>query len=204
MAYMCEISPNQRVYLDCQGNNTVVTMMTGGLGQQQQASNAFPTGEWVTPPEMFAAPQGMVIKIKTAQGDYYIQLQGGSMNVVNASGIAGSEQVQMHQVELPSVTPMTPMPPMQPIMAPMTPMQPMTMGNMQMNNHPMEMRMGNMQMRMGEPGQPPQSAQSAPPQETPLTQPSQSVQATRKFCSQCGFALEASDRFCSGCGHRLV
>jgi hypothetical protein len=181
MAYLCEISPNQRVYLDNLGNQTVVTLMTGRVGQQQQASNSFLTGVWVSPPELFAAPQGAMIIVNTAQGEYTIQLQGGSMNIVSASGIATSQQqMQMEQVEPSSVPPMQPM----------QPMQPMTMGNMQMNTNPMEMRMGNMQMRMIESSQPP-----------PVSQP---VQITRKFCSQCGFAFEPGDRFCSSCGHRLV
>jgi hypothetical protein len=83
-------------------------------------------------------------------------------------------------------------------MQPMQPMQPMQMGNMQMNNQPMEMRLGNMQMRMGEIGQPDSSVRVTPP--VPTTQPGQAI---RKFCSQCGVAVAASDRFCASCGHQL-
>jgi zinc-ribbon domain len=185
MAYMCEISPNQRVYIETEGNNTIVTMMTGGPGQQQQASNSFRTGSWVSPPEMFAMSQGVAIKIRTAQGEHYIRIQGGSMTLGNDSGIAASQQMQMHQTDSPSA----------PSMTPMQPLQPMKMGNMEMNNNPMnpmEMRMGNMHMRMGHMrmGEP--------------MQPAQSAQPTRKFCSQCGVAVQPSDRFCSSCGHRLA
>jgi zinc-ribbon domain len=188
MAYMCEISPGRQVYIDAQGNNTIVTVMTGGPGQQQQASNSFQTGHWVSPPEMFEIPQGVAIKIRTTQGEHYIRIQGGSMTLGNDSGVAASQQMQMHQADAPSAPSM----------------QPMKMGNMEMNNNPMEMRMGNMHMqmghmRMGEPIQPSQPAQSAP-----STPSSQSAQPTRKFCSQCGIPVEPSDRFCSSCGHRLV
>jgi zinc-ribbon domain len=194
MAYLCEISPNQRIYLDCQGNNTIVTVMMGSPGQQQQSSNSFATGEWVSPPELFAASQGAVIKVSTAQDNYYIQVQGSSISLTTAACIDASQQMQIHQTDAPSAPPMTPM----------QPMQPMTMG-MQMTHNPMEMRMGNMQMRMGESGQPASSVQSTPPaQSTPTEQSAQSPQATRKFCSQCGVTVEASDRFCSSCGHRLV
>jgi hypothetical protein len=182
MAYMCEISPNHRVYLDSQGSNTVVTMMTGGPGQQQQSSNFFQTGAWVAPPEMFAGPQGAVIKIDTAQGEYFIQLQGSSMTLAKALGIATPQPLPMYQADIPAPV--------------MNPMQPMVMGDMQMNNNPMEMRMGNMQMRMDKPVLTTQLAQ--------VTPPVQATQVTRKFCSQCGAAIEASDRFCSSCGHRLA
>lgn len=193
MAYMCEISPGQRVYLDSQGNSTVVTLMTGGSGQQQQASSSFQTGSWVSPPEIFAAPQGAVIKVNTVQGESYIQLQGSSITLSSASSVAPSQQMQVHQVNVPPAPTMTPMQPMQPIMPPMQPMQMQPMVGNREHNAPMEMRMGNMQMRMGEVGQPPQAAPVNPP-----------VQATRKFCSQCGVAVEVSDRFCSSCGHRLA
>jgi zinc-ribbon domain len=183
MAYMCEISPNQRVYVENQGNSTIVTLMTGGPGQQQQASNSFQTGHWVAPPEMFTVSQGAAIKIATTQGEHYIRIQGGSMTLGNDSGVAASQQMQMYQADAPSA----------PSMAPMQPMQPMKMGNMEIDNNPMEMRMGNMHLRMGEPIQTAQSAST-----------SQSAQPTRKFCSQCGVAVEPSDRFCSSCGHRLV
>jgi hypothetical protein len=186
MAYMCEISPNQRVYVENQGNSTIVTLMTGGPGQQQQASNSFQTGRWVSPPEMFDVSQGVAILIATPQGEHYIRIQGSSMTLGNNSDVAASQQMQMHQADAPSAPSMTPMQPMQP-------MQPMKMGNMEINNNPMEMRMGNMHLRMGEPIQPAQS-----------TPPAQSAQPTRKFCSQCGVAVEPSDRFCSNCGHRLV
>jgi zinc-ribbon domain len=193
MAYMCEISPGRQVYIDTQGNNTIVTVMTGGPGQQQQASNSFQTGSWVSPPEMFEIPQGVTIRIRTTQGEHYIRIQGGSVTLGDDSGVAASQQMQMHQTDAPSITPMQPM-------------QPMKMGNMEMDNNPMEMRMGDMHMRMGhmqmghmrmgKPIQPTQPAQSAPS--------SQSAQPTRKFCSQCGVPVEPSDRFCSSCGHRLV
>jgi zinc-ribbon domain len=193
MAYMCEISPNQRVYVDSQGRNTIVTLMTGGPGHQQQASNSFQTGDWVSPPEIFTVPLGAVIKLHTTQGEHYVQIQGGSMTLGSASSVAASQQMQMHQADTPVAPSMTPM-------QPLKPMQPMKMGNMEMNNSPMEMRMGNMHMRMGhmrmgEPIQPTQSTRATPPE--------QSASPTRKFCSQCGVAVEASDRFCSSCGHRL-
>jgi zinc-ribbon domain len=191
MAYMCEISPNRQVYIDTQGNNTIVTLMTGGPGQQQQASNSFQTGDWVSPPEIFTVPLGAVIKLHTTQGEHYVQIQGGSMTLGSASSVAASQQMQMQQADTPAAPSMTPM-------QPLKPMQPMKMGNMEINNNPMEMRMGNMHMQMGHMrmGEPIQSAQSA--------SPSQSAQPTRKFCSQCGVSVEPSDRFCSSCGHRLV
>jgi zinc-ribbon domain len=223
MAYVCELNSNQRVYLESQGEHTIVTLTSSGAGQQQQASNSFQTGSWVSPPEVFVAPQGAAIKIKTARGDRYLQVQGGTVTSGGASSAASSQQMQVHQVEAPSTPPMEPMQPMQPMepmqpmqpmkpmesmksdLPPMKPMKPIKMGNMEMSgmNSPMEMRMGNMQMSMGNTrmGRPTEQTRAGQVPSNSSPQPSQS---TRRFCSQCGVAVDADDRFCSSCGHRLV
>ncbi len=180
MAYVCELGTGQKVYLENQGTQTVVTTLSGSLGQQQQSSSSFTTGIWTLPPEMFQTPNGFVLKISTNQGEHYIQIQGNSMGVMSASpSLGSSQQMQVQQVANASSFSMSPLPPIQP----MQPMQPMSMGDMQMSQNPMAMRMGNMAMSMGTPAQPTQSIKS--------------------FCSQCGAKVGASDRFCSSCGHQL-
>ncbi|WP_448573698.1 zinc ribbon domain-containing protein [Trichothermofontia sp.] len=196
MAYGCEISAGRSVYLDNQGNQTVVTIVSSSSGQQQQASNSFTTGQWTYPPQLFRMGDGLVIRISTAQGHQDIQVLGSSMSMI-VGGFAhqGAQQLQVQQVAqvpsapMPPMQPMPPMPPMQP-MQPMQPIQPLAGGTgMQMSLNPMEMRMGNMEMRMGEP---------------PIVSPSPSpAAASRQFCSQCGAAVQADDRFCASCGHQL-
>jgi zinc-ribbon domain len=183
MVYLCDLGSGHSIYLDNQGTQTVVTTLSSSPGQQQQASNSLQTGAWVAPPQLFRTPAGVVIKIFTAQGDLFIQIQGSSMHAIDGVPMVGNaQQMQMQQV---ASAPSSSIPLMQP-MQPMPPMQPMKMGNMQMNLKPMEMRIGNMEMRMGK--------------ATPVAN---SAQGTRHFCSQCGVAVEASDRFCAHCGYKL-
>jgi zinc-ribbon domain len=196
MAYACELGTGQRIYLDHQGTQTIVTTMSGGPGQQQQSSTGFHTGSWTAPPEIFQTTGGAVLKITTAQGEHFIYIQGSSMQVMGGTpSLSGSQQMQVQQVASVPTSSLPPMEPMKPMdmggmqmspMKPMEPMKPMKMGGMQMN--PMEMRMGDMEMRMGSP-----TASSTPNTPNP-----------RRFCSQCGTAVEPEDRFCSSCGHRLV
>lgn len=175
MAYVCELSNGQRVYLDNQGTQTIITIISTSLGQQQQSSSGFQTGSWTSPPEMLATPNGIALKITTAQGEHYIQIQGNSISMMSGSPSFGNfQQIQVQQV------PNNPMQPMQP-------MKPMKMGDMQMDINPMGMRMGNMEMRMGSTSSTSSSAASAKP----------------SFCSQCGASVKPSDRFCSSCGHQL-
>ncbi|WP_413163544.1 zinc ribbon domain-containing protein [Capilliphycus salinus ALCB114379] len=178
MAYLCELSSTQKVYLDSQANQTVVTTVTSSPGQQQQSSSSFTTGSWTSPPQVYRHNGGITIEIETAQGKYYINVQGNSMGMVNHPPSTNqSQMLQLQQVSsIPNAT-MSPMKPMEPMkMEPMKPMEPMKM-------EPMEMRMGNMEMR--------------------LNSPEQSTHPTRHFCSQCGASVKPEDRFCSSCGHRL-
>jgi len=190
MAYVCELGAGQRVYLENQGLQTIVTLVSSSPGQQQQASSSFTTGVWSSPPQVFQTPHGMVLKLTSEQGEKTLQIQGSSVSVISGTPSGkDSEQLSVHEVTslpvspMPGIEPMTPMTPMTPMkMSPMEPMKPMNlkMGDMEMSMNPMEMRMGNMELRMDSPAPNKQS-----------------------FCSQCGTSVKPEDRFCSNCGHQL-
>ena len=110
MPYVCELGTGQRVYLDNQGSQTVVTIASGSPGQQQQASNGFQTGTWTSPPSLYRTGNGVVLKIETAQGEHFVQLQGSSMSVMGQTPSLGSaQQMSVQQV---SSTPASSMPTM--------------------------------------------------------------------------------------------
>jgi len=194
MTYMCDLGAGHRIYLDNQGMQTWVTAIASSPGQQQQSSHSWETGSWSSAPEVFATAGGVVIKIKTAAGDRFLQVQGTQMGMLSSTDVPSQQQaIALQTVEsMPNVPqPMQPMEPMKPMnMKPMKPMEPMNMGNMEMSLSPMQMKMGNMEMNMG-------SAASSASSETSSTTPQ------RRFCSQCGAAIKPEDRFCSSCGHRL-
>lgn len=174
MAYKCKLGNGQEVYIENQGVQTIVTLASGGPGQQQQASTGFQTGKWTVAPTLFKTASGVVLRIESEQGQSFMQLQAGGISTMSGTpALSDAEVLSLQQVE---ATPSQSMPPMEP-MKPMEPMQPMKMGNMEMKINPMEMRMGNMSMEMGSSG--------------------------KRFCSQCGTAVQGSDRFCSSCGHQL-
>lgn len=176
MPYTCELAPGHHVYLDNQGEQTIITTAMGLPGQQQQASNSMTTGVWTAPPEAYRLDSGTVFKIFTAQGETCICVQGSSVSVTTAAAAAGAKPVSMQQTAAA-----------QP-MKPMQPMQPMKMGNMQMSINPMEMRMGDMELKMDAGNQAPSPSAQSP---------------TRQFCSQCGTKVAPEDKFCSRCGHSL-
>ncbi|MEB3885133.1 zinc ribbon domain-containing protein [Lyngbya sp. CCY1209] len=195
MPYVCELGTGQRVYLDNQGGQTLITTASGAPGQQQQSSSGFQTGNWTSPPSIYRTGNGIILKIETAQGEHFVQLQGSSMSVMGQTPSLGSaQQMSVQQVSStpassPSMEPMKPMEPMQmEPMQPMQPMQPMKMGDMEMGTNPMQMRMGNMEMKMGG-----SSSSSS----------SSSSGGTRRFCNNCGASVKPDDRFCGSCGHQL-
>ncbi|CAC5344717.1 MULTISPECIES: zinc ribbon domain-containing protein [Planktothrix] len=173
MAYVCELGTGQSVYLENQGAQTVVTLISSGPGQQQQASSSFTTGVWSSPPQVFQTPYGLVLKVISEQGERSLQIQGTSVSILGEMpSVTDSQQLTVQEVTRVSVSPLKPMEPMK--MEPMKPMN-LKMGDMQMNMNPMSMRMG-----------------SGSSEENP-----------KSFCSQCGTSVKPEDRFCSNCGHQL-
>jgi hypothetical protein len=168
MAYVCELGTGQSVYLENQGAQTVVTLISSGPGQQQQASSSFTTGVWSSPPQVFQTPYGLVLKVISEQGERSLQIQGTSVSILGEMpSVTDSQQLTVQEVTRVSVSPLKPMEPMK--MEPMKPMN-LKMGDMQMNMNPMSMRMGNMELRMG----------SGAPEENP-----------KSFCSHCGTSVKA-------------
>jgi zinc-ribbon domain len=204
MAYRCELATGQTLYLDNPSPQTVITTASRQSGQQQQSSQSLTTGPWTALPAIFAAGTGAAIRLTTAQGEFWVQIQGSQLSgLASAPPNPGSPLPLQASGPIPnsppttSMPPTTPMPPMSPMppMPPMTPMSPMPPMPPMSLGHPMEMRMGNMEMRM-----PPLPGPITPPD--PAGSPAPAATAP-KFCSQCGAALRSGDRFCSSCGHPI-
>lgn len=188
-AYTCNLDNGQQIYVENRGSQTVITLASGGLGQQQSQRNSFETGNWRVPPTVFRTRLGVVLRIEAEQGEHLIQVQGNRMSKLDAApSLSDAEVLRLQKVETSSASRHS-MPDMQP-MEPMKPMPPMQIDDMQMRMAPMEMRMGNMSMRMGEP----RRMQTAPDE----------TQSLKNFCPQCGSKVAKGDRFCSHCGKGLV
>ncbi|QUY44761.1 hypothetical protein [Acaryochloris marina] len=106
MTYVCELGPGHSMYLDNQGAQTLVTLMMGTPGQQQQSSNSFGTGCWTAPPEIYRTPQEFVIKVTTTHGEQFIQVQGSSMiSMTSIPSLQKSQQIQINLSEaIPSIS----------------------------------------------------------------------------------------------------
>lgn len=175
MAYMGELGAGSSIYIENQDNQTVVTAIASSPGQQQQTSHSFTTGRWSTSPELFHSPLGVVIKLGTTQGNYYLQVQSHRIAQVETMPPRHTlESIPLQQVVQPPIPPIPSMPSMPPL----------EMGNRFMNLQPLQMRMGNMHMSMG-------------------TAATVTQTTHNNFCSQCGTAVTATDKFCANCGHRL-
>lgn len=165
MVMYSELPTGQRLYLDNQGIQTIVTLASGASGQQQQSSSSFTTGVWTKEPEIQITPQGVIINIITATGNHSVHIQGASISLSSPNAFAVSQSSQSSIVSPASMTPMTPM----------------KMGNMSMSFSPMEMQIGDMKMSMGE-------AKTASKRQF-CSQCGAKVSESDRFCSSCGVAL---------------
>lgn len=176
MAYTSSLTTGEQLQIENQGTQTVITLSQGGQNQQQRQRSSLTTGEWLQPPTLFSTGMSAVLRIEATTGQFFIQLQSGSISTLNTAPSLldadilplqkTADQVGSNQNNIP----------------PMRPMEPMKMGNMEMQTKPMQMRMGNMQMQIGK---------------------TESSTSTKRFCSQCGEEVSSGDRFCTHCGHRL-
>lgn len=169
MSYFFELQTGDRCSIQNLGHQTVINLSYSSGGQQQQSSISLTTGAWNTPPTAFYVNQGAIAQISGSQGTYYVYLQSGQLQSLPiAPDLTHAQSIPL-QEDRGSVAPPLP---------PLPPLPPMTMGGMQMQMTPMEMRMGDRVLRMD-------------------------TASPRRFCSQCGAAVQASDRFCASCGHAL-
>ena len=194
-SYRYDLGNSQTIYLSNQGGLTTVTIVSGGMGQQQQSGQSFSSGQWTAPPKLYQLGGGHVA-IVFADRPFYLSILGGQMQVSSGASGQGIEQqvselqpLIMQPADLPSV----------PSMKPMTPMQPMTMtmGNMSMSMG--EMRMGEMNLSTSA-----GHAQSNQAQAGASASGEPKGMGEKRFCSQCGAAVRMGDRFCAQCGHQLA
>jgi hypothetical protein len=133
--YMFDLGPGQFLAVASDGEKTVLTMQSGGIGQQQSQQSSFVAGPWIAPPMAWELGGICHLRIQTQSGTLWLQ--------------AGRGQIGIGQTPPPNANPlpgrsMSAPPP--PPMPEMPPMKPMEMSPMK----PMEMRMGNMAMQMGD------------------------------------------------------
>lgn len=176
MSYVASLPTGDRVYISNRGERTKITASLSNSSQQQSQSYTLSTGEWLVPPTLFQTRDGVVLRIEAVEGEFFLQLQYGSISVLaTPPDLMNSEILPLHSSnEHESIHGSFEMPPMRP-MTPMRPMPSLKMGNM-------KMEMGDMRMEMGKSG---------------------SSSLKPKFCPQCGTAVESGDRFCSQCGKPL-
>ncbi len=176
MAYKLNTGTGSEVFIQNDGEQTFITLMSFYGSQQQSSSTSFTTGVWISPPVAFQTAAGLILELTTSQGKRFVNIQGNSISTQTQGPVFGEAKIlNLEEVSMPKMQQMEPMKPMEP-------MQPLKMGVMEMNMNPMEMRLGEMRISMGNQDSNPKG---------------------KNFCSQCGSAVQAADRFCSNCGHKL-
>ncbi|HSM83087.1 MAG TPA: zinc ribbon domain-containing protein [Nodosilinea sp.] len=174
MPYHYNLGPSQKLYLDNADTTTIITLASGGIGQQQQSSTRTQTGPWLEIPQVLPLGTSVLVRCVAALGEFVWQVQGMQVTATDASVWQPAQAVPMAASETAS-----PPPPI----TPLPPMAPLQMDPMEMSANPMTMRMGDMTLSMETP---------------PLTGP-----AAQRFCTQCGQSLRSNDRFCGSCGHQV-
>ncbi|NJL90310.1 MAG: zinc ribbon domain-containing protein [Coleofasciculaceae cyanobacterium SM2_1_6] len=208
--YVANLTAQQQIYLENQGNQTVITLLTGSPHQQQSQSTSWQTGVWIVPPILWRGAMGFILRVEGQGGQFLGLIQGSSISTLAAMpAIADAQIIPLQTLANPD--PDSTFPSMQPLqpMASMPPMPPMQMQMPSLESMPpmppMQMRLGNMHMQMGGATSQVsgQSSSHATSQSSNPSSTSSKATSTQSFCSQCGAKVRESDRFCAHCGHQI-
>lgn len=84
-AYTCDLDKGQQIYIENQGLQTMIKLVSLGSGQQQSQGNSFETGNWRVAPTVFRTSNGAVLQIEAEQEQHFIQVQGNGMIRLDAA-----------------------------------------------------------------------------------------------------------------------
>lgn len=173
--YFTDLTPYQKLYLESQGTQTIITLTISTPQQQQSQSLSWQTGAWLVPPILWQSALGFILRVEGERGQFLGLIQGSSItNLQQMPSIANAQVIPLHPITadtIPNPASTFPSMPSMPPLQPLPPMQPMP---------PMRMQMGSMHMQMGG-----------------------GTNQNQRFCSQCGNQVQTSDRFCANCGYAL-
>ena len=125
-AYTCDLDNDQQIYIQNQGSQTEISLVSGGQNQRQSQRNSFETGSWRVPPTVFHLANAAVLRIESEQGEYFIQVQANRMSQLNAPpSLSDADVLPLRKTEAESRD-------STPEMKPMEPMKPMESMQMQM------------------------------------------------------------------------
>ena len=179
MTYRASVDSGGELIVENEGEQTRITLSSGGGAQKQRQGTGFTTGAWTKPPALFKAKGGVVLEIRTNRGDFHFQISGGSIRSLREAPPL-KDALPLKKSKSSGQESSESLPPMKPL-EPMAPMQGMS---------PMEMSMGSMRMSMGG-------------SDTPTPREKSTAKGASRFCIRCGHAAARSDKFCAACGRRL-
>lgn len=125
--YLFDMGPGQFLAILSDGDKTVLTLQSSGVGQQQSQQSSFSTGPWIAPPQAWEYAGIYYVRVQTQGGSLWLQAGRGQIGLgqtppANATPLPGRSMSSSQPQPIPEMPPMK----------------------------PMEMRMGNMAMQMGD------------------------------------------------------
>jgi hypothetical protein len=92
MIFTFDLEIGRRVHLENRGTQTLVTICSNGVRQQQQSSSSFQSGQWISSPEITNTSDGIEIKIITSKSQHCIQIQGNSIGLKSRASASSHSQ----------------------------------------------------------------------------------------------------------------
>jgi len=180
MTYSCDLPDGEQLLIQNDGEQTLVTLCSGGENQQQSQARGIDTGKWSKSPALFRRRKELVLRLETKQGAKFLRIRGHQIQSMETEpDLQKAETVRLKKSnESAGVAPMKRLEPMRP----MEPLKPLKSLQPMRSMRPMEMRMGDMHMSMG----------------------GEKAESAKRFCTRCGEPAQPDYRYCGHCGQKLA
>jgi hypothetical protein len=121
MTYACDIGNGQRLLVENDGDETQVALSSGDVGQQQNQSTGFNTGNLSKPPELFRTSENLVLRLESKSDVKFIGIYGHQIESMRDEPVLENAEKLTLEESNEKIERMKPMEPMKP-MKPMKPM----------------------------------------------------------------------------------
>ncbi len=97
MIYVWELEKDKQLYVENQGTQTVITIITSRSGERQAQRRTFETGVWRVPPLLLRTATDPVLQMESARGHIFMRIQDNDVSPLRTPPLLIGAEVLPHQ-----------------------------------------------------------------------------------------------------------
>ncbi|MBI1929164.1 caspase family protein, partial [Candidatus Poribacteria bacterium] len=97
MIYIWDLEKGKQLYVENQGTQTVITIITSRSGERQVQRRTFEIGVWRVPPLLLRTATDLVLQIESARGHIFMRIQDNDISPLRTLPLLIGAEVLPHQ-----------------------------------------------------------------------------------------------------------